>query len=45
MYIFSTSDGSGIGKTAEKLEAYLKGAKIVGAKRVDSAGELEGWTL
>ena len=45
VYIFATSGGSGIGKTAEKLEPYLKGAKIVDAKRVDSAGELATWTL
>ena len=45
VYIFATSGGNGIGKTAEKLEPYLKGAKIVDAKRVDSAGELATWTL
>ena len=45
VYIFATSGGSGIGKTAEKLEPYLKGTKIVDAKRVDSVGELASWTL
>lgn len=45
VYIFATSGGSGIGKTAEKLEPYLKGAKVVDAKRVDSVGELASWML
>ena len=31
---FATSAGSGIGKTAEKLEPYVKGAKIVSAEVV-----------
>jgi flavodoxin len=43
VYIFATSGGSGIGKTKEKLSPYLKGAEIVDAKRVGSAGELESW--
>ena len=43
VYIFATSGGCGIGKTAEKLEPYMKGAKIIEAKRVDGAGELSGW--
>ena len=41
--IFATSGGSGIGKTAEKLEPYMKGARIADAKRVSSVGELTGW--
>ena len=32
--IFVTSGGSGIGKTAEKLQPFVKGAKIVGAEVV-----------
>ena len=32
--IFATSGGSGIGKTAEKLQPYIKGAKIIGAEVV-----------
>ena len=32
--IFATSGGSGIGKTAEKLQPYIKGAKITGAEIV-----------
>ena len=39
--VFATSGGSGIGKTAEKLEPYVKGAKIADAKRVTSASEIE----
>ena len=41
--IFATSGGSGIGKTQEKLQPYLKGADIKGAKLVQSAAELEEW--
>ena len=40
IYIFATSGSSGIGKTAEKLEPYVKGGKIEGAKRVTSAEEV-----
>ena len=38
--IFATSGGSGIGKTAEKLEPYIKGATIADARRVTSADEI-----
>ena len=40
IHIFATSGSSGIGKTAEKLEPYVKGAAIADAKRVTSAGEI-----
>lgn len=43
VYVFATSGGSGIGKSAEKLAPYMKGAQIADAKRVSSAGELSGW--
>lgn len=43
VYVFASSGGSGIGKTAEKLEPYLKGARIADAKRVSSVGELTSW--
>ena len=43
VYIFATSGGSGIGKTAEKLESYLKGAEISDAKRVSGVSELTSW--
>ena len=40
IHAFATSGGSGIGKTAEKLEPYVKGAVSVDAKLVHSAGDL-----
>ena len=40
LHIFATSGSSGIGKTSEKLEPYVKGAKIADAKRVTSASEI-----
>lgn len=40
LHIFATSGSSGIGKTAEKLEPYVKGASIADAKRVTSASEI-----
>ena len=43
VYAFATSGGSGIGKTAEKLQPYVKGAVSVVAKLVHSAGEVASW--
>ena len=43
VYAFATSGGSGIGKTAEKLQPYVKGAVSVDAKLVHSAGEVASW--
>ena len=43
VYIFATSGGSGIGKTAEKLKPYISGAEIVDAKVVRNANELKSW--
>ena len=40
LYVFATSGGSGIGKTAEKLQPFVQGADIVDAVRVDSADAL-----
>ncbi len=40
LHIFATSGSSGIGKTALKLEPYVKGANIADAKRVASASEI-----
>ena len=45
VYLFSTSGGSGIGKTAVKLEPFMKGVEIVDAKRVSSIGELASWAM
>ena len=43
VYAFATSGGSGIGKTAEKLEEYIKGAASIDAKLVHNASEIENW--
>jgi flavodoxin len=43
VYIFSTSGGSGMGKTTEKLAPYLIGADIVGEMLVSSYDVLEKW--
>lgn len=43
VYVFATSGGSGIGKTAEKLSPFVKGAEIADAKLINSADELKGW--
>ena len=40
VHAFATSGGSGIGKTAEKLQPYVKGAVSVDAKLVHSADEI-----
>ncbi len=41
VHAFATSGGSGIGRSAEKLAPYVKGAESVDAKRVSSAAELK----
>ena len=43
IYVFATSGGSGIGKTAQKLLPYVNGAEIVDAKKIDSIDELKEW--
>ena len=40
VHIFATSGGSGIGRTSEKLQPYVKGADIADAKLVHSAEEI-----
>lgn len=40
---FATSGGSGIGKTAEKLKPYVKGAASVDARLVSTADEVKNW--
>ncbi len=42
-FIFATSGGSGIGKTAERLQPYLKGGEIIGAKVFKDIGALKDW--
>ena len=44
VFAFATSGGSGIGKTAEKLEPYVTGASTVQAKLVQSADDLNQWS-
>ena len=40
IHIFATSGGSGIGKTAEKLQPSVSGGNIVDAKRIRTASEI-----
>lgn len=44
---FATSGGSGIGKTAQKLQAFVKGASVADAKLFQSTdpGPLKAWAL
>ncbi len=41
--LFATSGGSGMGKTAQKLQPSLKGASILDARVVRTASELSRW--
>ncbi|MBR1759114.1 MAG: NAD(P)H-dependent oxidoreductase [Lachnospiraceae bacterium] len=43
VYVFATSGGSGIGKTAEKLQPYVGGAEIVSARLVSDASQMKDW--
>lgn len=43
VYIFATSGGSDMGKTAEKLAPYLTGAEIAEDKLISSYDVLEKW--
>ena len=43
VHAFATSGGSGIGKTAEKLTPYLKGASAIDARIVLDAEEAAAW--
>lgn len=45
VYIFATSGGSGIGKTAEKLAPFIPGAEIVQADVLRNTEELKVWAL
>ena len=40
VYIFATSGGSGIGKTAEKLAPFIQGAEVIGADVIRSAADI-----
>lgn len=41
--VFATSGGSGIGKTAEKLQPYISGAEIIDEKLIKSVDEAKKW--
>ena len=43
VYVFATSGGSGIGKTAEKLQPYIHNAVIADARLLHSADDAEDW--
>ena len=43
VYIYATSGGGGIGKSAEKLAPYIEGAEIVDARLVKNAEGLSDW--
>ena len=43
VYIFASSGGSGIGKTAEELAPYMEGAQIMDAVRFGSTREISDW--
>ena len=43
VYAFATSGGSGIGKTAEKLQPFVIGGEVADARLVHSAEELIAW--
>ena len=42
--LFATSGGSGTGKTSERLQPYVKGGVVSGAKLVHDARDLIEWT-
>ncbi len=41
--LFATSGGSGIGKTAEKLAPYIKGAGLADARMIRETTEIDSW--
>jgi flavodoxin len=43
IFLFATSGGGGMGKSAEKLAPYVKGAEIVGEKLVKKPEEIKPW--
>ena len=43
IYVFATSSGSNIGKTAEKLMPYVTGGEIVYAEVLKNNEELKEW--
>ena len=43
IYVFATSGGSGIGRTAERLKPFVNGAEIVDARIVKNINEAVDW--
>lgn len=43
IFLFATSGGGGMGKSAEKLAPYVKGAEIAGAMLVKHPKEVANW--
>ena len=43
VFLFATSGGGGMGKSAEKLAPYVKGAEIAGEKLVKKPEEIKPW--
>ena len=43
IYVFATSGGSQLGKTVQKLEPFVKGAKIIDAKLTQTEQEIIDW--
>ena len=43
IYVFATSGGSQLGKTVQKLEPFVEGAKIVDAKLTQTEQEIIDW--
>jgi flavodoxin len=43
VFLFATSGGGGMGKSAEKLAPYVKGAEIVGEKLVKKPEDVKTW--
>lgn len=43
VYAFATSGGGGIGRTAEKLEEYVSGARKVDALLIKTAEDVKNW--
>ncbi len=43
VYAFATSGGSGIGKTAQRLQPYVRNASVADARLVHDAEELARW--
>lgn len=42
VYLFATSGGSGMGKTAERLAPYVEGAKVAGERLLRGPADVDG---